>query len=286
MLGERLGERHAVRVSTLAQLVLVCHRACRRTGAEQRAPEASALLVGPVHEPHRDGRLALLGQPSQHLDAGHDVETAVEPAAVRHRVDVAADEQRALGSAAQREPLVARLVDLLLDGHGGELPAQPLARPLPRLRPRDALGAVLVSGQLLELAQLVDGARWLERHVLDPKTWYAVPWRRRTVFPHRDAAGRPRRHLGRLRGVPLALAGRPAGRGRSRSTTARCRTSTTSSASCSSRHDATARCLGGVLLDAALFTAKEAFVGFAIGATVGFSARRAARPTSPCSRGG
>ena len=71
---------------------------------------------------------------------------------------MAADEQRALGRAAQREPLVARLVDLLLDGHGCELPAQPLARPLPRLRPGHALRAVLVAGQLLELAQLLDGA--------------------------------------------------------------------------------------------------------------------------------
>ncbi len=35
---------------------------------------------------------------------------------------------------------------------------------LPRLRPRDALGAVLVAGQLLELAQLLDGAGGVERH--------------------------------------------------------------------------------------------------------------------------
>ena len=164
MLGERVGQRDAVGVAPLAQLVLVGHRAGGGAGAEQRAAEARALLVGPVDEPHGDRRLALLGQPSQHLDAAHDVEAAVEPAAVRHGVDVAADEQRALGGAAQREPLVAGLVDLLLDRHGGELPAQPLARPLPRLRPGDALGAVLVSGQLLELAQLLDGAGRLERH--------------------------------------------------------------------------------------------------------------------------
>ena len=164
VLGERVGQRHAVGVAPLAQLVLVGHRAGRRAGAEQRAAEAGALLVGPVDESHGDRGLAVLGQPAQHLDAAHDVEAAVEPAAVRHRVDVAADQQRALGGAAQREPLVARLVDLLLDRHGGELPAQPFARPLPRLRPGDALGAVLVSGQLLELAQLLDGAGGLQRH--------------------------------------------------------------------------------------------------------------------------
>ena len=42
--------------------------------------------------------------------------------------------------------------------------AQPLARPLPRLGPGDALSAVLVAGQLLELAQLGDGAGGVERH--------------------------------------------------------------------------------------------------------------------------
>ena len=35
--------------------------------------------------------------------------------------------------------------------------AQPRPRPLPGLGPRDALRAALVSGQLLELAQLRDG---------------------------------------------------------------------------------------------------------------------------------
>ena len=158
MLGERGRQGDAVGVAPLAQLVLVCHRTGGRAGAEQRAAEARTLLVGPVDEAHGDRRLALRGQAPQHLDAAHDVEAAVEPAAVRHRVDVPADEQRPLGCAAQREPLVACLVDLLLDGDGGELPAQPLARPLPRLRPRHALRAVLVARQLLELAQLVDRA--------------------------------------------------------------------------------------------------------------------------------
>ncbi len=71
---------------------------------------------------------------------------------------MAADEELPLGGAAQREPLVAGLVDLLLDRDGGELPAQPLPGPLPRLRPRDALRARVVARQLLQLAQLVHGA--------------------------------------------------------------------------------------------------------------------------------
>ena len=164
MLGERVRQRDTVGVAPLPQLVLVGHRAGRGARAEQRAPEARALLVGPVDEPHGDGRLTFLRDTAQHLDAAHDVETAVEPAAVRHGVDVAADEQRAVGGAAQREPLVACLVDLLLDRHRGELAAEPLPRPLPGLRPGNPLGTVLVAGQLLELAQFVHGAGRLERH--------------------------------------------------------------------------------------------------------------------------
>ncbi len=96
--------------------------------------------------------------------ARYHVEAAVEPAAVRHRVDVAADQQRALGRAGEREPLVSRLVDLLHRPRAGDLLAQPAARRLPGVRPGDALGAVLVAGQLAELLQLGDGARGVERH--------------------------------------------------------------------------------------------------------------------------
>ena len=94
MLAERVRQRHAVAIDELRELVLVAHRARRRRRAEQRAAEARALLVGPVDEPHGHRRLALLGDPAQHLDPGQHVEAAVEPAAVRHRVHVAADQQR------------------------------------------------------------------------------------------------------------------------------------------------------------------------------------------------
>jgi hypothetical protein len=77
---------------------------------------------------------------------------------------VSTEQNLALGLAVQRVPLVARLVDVLLDRDAVELPLEPALRPNPRLRPRDALRAVLVAGQLAKLAQLVDGAAGLERH--------------------------------------------------------------------------------------------------------------------------
>jgi hypothetical protein len=96
VLAQCVRQRDPVAVGQPPQLVLVGHRAGRRRRAEQRAAEARALLVGPVDQAHGQRRLALLRDPPQHLDTGDDVEAAVEPAAVRHRVDVAADQERAV----------------------------------------------------------------------------------------------------------------------------------------------------------------------------------------------
>jgi hypothetical protein len=74
---------------------------------------------------------------------------------------VAADQNGLIGRAVQGEPLIAGGVDGLLSPGPGHFPAQPLARPLPCLGPRDPLGAVVVPGQLLELTKLGDGATGL-----------------------------------------------------------------------------------------------------------------------------
>ena len=81
---------------------------------------------------------------------------------------MAADQERAVGRPAEREPLVAGGVDRLLEREALELPPQPLARARPRVRPRDALGAVLVARELLQLAELGHGPRRLERHAEEP----------------------------------------------------------------------------------------------------------------------
>ena len=106
---ERIGERDAVAVGEAAQLLLVAHRPGGGRGAEERAPEARPFLVGPVDEPYGHRRGSLLGDPPEHLRARDDVEAAVEPAAVPHRVDVAADQDGALrsrrGASTSRCPL-------------------------------------------------------------------------------------------------------------------------------------------------------------------------------------
>ncbi len=110
------------------------------------------------------GGVPVRGDPAQYLDSGDDVERAVEPAAVGHRVDVPADEQGLLGGAGQREPLVAGFVDLFLGTGRGNLARKPLLGGDPRVRPGHALRAVVVPGELAQLAKLVDGAAWFERH--------------------------------------------------------------------------------------------------------------------------
>ncbi len=93
VLAERVGQRDAVAVCELAELVLVAHRPGRRRGAEERPAEPRTFLVGPVDEADRDRRRALRGDPAQHLGGGEHVEAAVEPAAVRHRVQMAAENE-------------------------------------------------------------------------------------------------------------------------------------------------------------------------------------------------
>src|SRR5581483_8426057 len=127
-------------------------------------------LVGPRDEPHRHRRPPLLRDPPHDLHAGEDVQAPVEPAAVRHRVHVPADQELPLRVAAQREPLVPRLVDRLLGPGSVHLRPQELACALPRLRPRDPLRAVLVPRQRAQLLELLDGAGGVERHGDDPRS--------------------------------------------------------------------------------------------------------------------
>ena len=145
---ERVRQRDAVAIRQLPQLVLVVHRARRRARAEERAAEARALLVGPVDEAHGRSRLA---QPAHHLHAGEDVQRPVQPAPVRNRVDVSPDQHGLPGAARQRPPLVSGRVHLGIDRH---LLVEPLLRAHPGVRPGDPLRAVLVAGELLQLAEL------------------------------------------------------------------------------------------------------------------------------------
>ena len=161
---DSLGERDAVAIGQLAQLVLVGHRASGGRRAEERAAEARALLVRPVDEPDGDGRRPVLRDSAENLRACEDVEAAVEPAAVRDGVHVTADQDGPVGIAAQRVPVVPGRVALDLERQVGQRLGEPGAPLRPGVRPRDALLAVLVAGQRSQLPKPRDDACGVERH--------------------------------------------------------------------------------------------------------------------------
>ena len=77
---------------------------------------------------------------------------------------MAAEDHCLLARARERPPLVPGRVEALHRTGALELRRHPLLRALPRVRPGDPLGAVLVAGQLAQLAQLGDGAGRGQRH--------------------------------------------------------------------------------------------------------------------------
>jgi hypothetical protein len=152
VLAQRIGQPDAFAVGQAADGVGL-QRAGRRARPQQAATEARALLVGPAHELERQ-RARLAGLRAQHLQAADDVQRAVEPAPVGHRVQVPADDHEALRVARGRRPDVARRIALHGDAvDPGELAAEPVVGGLPRVGPRNTLRAVVVAGQPGELAQ-------------------------------------------------------------------------------------------------------------------------------------
>ena len=151
---QRVRQSDAVLVLQAARLV---HVEVARAGgrAEQALAEARAFFVGPIHQADGDGRLALvLGvDAAENFHPGQHVEAAVEPAAVGHRIHVAADQQRTLGFAAQGRPEIAGGIGVDFDGQRRELLPQPGARLDPLPREGDALRAVFVGGEAAQFLE-------------------------------------------------------------------------------------------------------------------------------------
>ena len=149
--GDDVLEPLALAVLEVADLVDV-ERARAGRGAEQAAPEARALLVGPVDEAQPDRPLAV-GVRAQHLERGEEPERAVEPAARRARSRRASRRSRSPscspGRSAHTLP-AASVCDL--DRQLLELRAHELARLDPLVGPAHAAGAARPAGQLRQLA--------------------------------------------------------------------------------------------------------------------------------------
>ena len=84
---------------------------------------------------------------AQHFETRGHAQAAIQPAAVRHRIEMAAEDQRLLRRARQRGPAIAGGIVMVLDRQTLDLGLKPIARFQPGIGPRHALRAVLVGGQ-------------------------------------------------------------------------------------------------------------------------------------------
>ncbi len=97
MLLQGIGQTDAVLVFERARFLHVeVSRAGR--GTKKALAKTRAFFIRPIDETHRDRRVAavLLVNAAQNFQAGERVETAIEPAAIRDRIDVTADQERFL----------------------------------------------------------------------------------------------------------------------------------------------------------------------------------------------
>src|SRR5918998_4359355 len=112
MLLQRVRQGDAVAVFEVAHVVRF-QSARGRARAEEAAPEAGPLFVGPVDETQSYGTL-LRGEGAHDFDGADYVQGAVEPASVRHGVYVATDDDGLFRVTWCRGPDVAGLVGLYL----------------------------------------------------------------------------------------------------------------------------------------------------------------------------
>src|ERR687890_321366 len=174
MLLERVWQGDAVAVFEVAPVVWL-ERACGRARAEEAAPKASPLLVGPVHETQSHGTL-LGGEGAHDFEGANHVQGTVEPASVRDGVYVSAEDDGTLRVTWCRGPDVAGLVGLYL-GYAVNLlqfAPEPVTGLHPLPCPRDAPGAVGTTGEFAEFLEFIDGAAGVYLLGLHQPTFWGV----------------------------------------------------------------------------------------------------------------
>ena len=101
--------------------------------------------------------MVLLVDSAQDGQAGQDAEAAVQPAAVRHGIQVTAEDQGLRRVSREGDPVVPGGVLVLFDGQIRQFLPVPAAGLQPGVGPGDSLCAVFVAGQGAELLELGDG---------------------------------------------------------------------------------------------------------------------------------
>ena len=153
---ERIHERRPLPILQLAHLVDF-QAAGRGGGSEKAPPKARAFFIGPVDELQRHRRLRVRVH-AERLERRHHTEAAVEPSAVRHRVEMAADDHGLGRGAGQRHPVVAGRVGVDAQAELGDLGLEPLARVAPHRSPRETLRAIGRRRARRQLAEIINHA--------------------------------------------------------------------------------------------------------------------------------
>ena len=105
-----------------------------------------------------------LGEAAEDFEAGEDAERAVEPAAIRDGIEMAADQQGFRRLAFERDPAIAGGVEVVFDGKVFQFVCEPGARFEPDWSPRHALRSVGIGGEFAQFFQFGDGAFGIKRH--------------------------------------------------------------------------------------------------------------------------
>ncbi len=186
------------------------------------------------------------------------------------------DEDGAVGLAGEREPLVPGCVDRLDGAALGQQPSEPLARTVPGLGPGDSLRSRRVARELAQLLQLGHGSRPVESHGPTLTGDFACGMLSRMQSRIVSIAAR----VAVLGLVLVALWALWEGYRWLWIETGWTKPFVVNATTMPHLHDIVGALFEPIregepllverLLDAALFTAKEAAVGFAIGATIGF----------------
>ncbi len=140
VLGQRIHQPGALAILQVSDVV-ERQAAGRRRRSEQAPAEARPFFVGPVHELQRDRR-RLPRVRAQGFERGHDPERAVQPTAVRHRIQMRADDHGLLRGSCERDPVVAGGIGLDREAEGRDFFLEPDAGVAPHRTPREALRSV------------------------------------------------------------------------------------------------------------------------------------------------
>ena len=197
---DRVRKRDAVAIDELPQLVLVGHRPRCGRRAEQRPAEACTLLVGPVDEPHRDGRRPVLGDPAEDLPPASTLrQPSSQPPFGTESMwpPISTARSDAPRSEYQSFPAASRSTS------SGRSPSESAsqARPFAHVSVHATRCSPFRPPSMPELAQAGDDARRIERHAREP-----TPRRVRLAKRFGRRCGTEYRVLGVVKRVAIGVA--------------------------------------------------------------------------------